>query len=70
MNFIPNDTVLGNNGHNIILLTGPNMGGKSTLLRQVNFFNLKYSILIDVYCSHYGPNGMLRTSKIIQINTF
>eukprot|EP01135_Chromosphaera_perkinsii_P005658 Nk52_evm29s356 gene=Nk52_evmTU29s356 len=39
-NFIPNDTCVGNadgNGQsqkNIIILTGPNMGGKSTLLRQ------------------------------------
>ncbi|CAG8467250.1 7721_t:CDS:10 [Acaulospora colombiana] len=33
--FIPNDTFVGGNQPNIILLTGPNMGGKSTLLRQV-----------------------------------
>ncbi|KAJ9075514.1 DNA mismatch repair protein msh6, variant 2 [Entomophthora muscae] len=37
-NFIPNDTILGGRGKdakpNMILLTGPNMGGKSTLLRQ------------------------------------
>ncbi|KAJ3119956.1 DNA mismatch repair protein msh6 [Physocladia obscura] len=32
--FIPNDTMLGGDGANMILLTGPNMGGKSTLLRQ------------------------------------
>ncbi|KAF8966381.1 DNA mismatch repair protein msh6 [Entomortierella lignicola] len=32
--FIPNDTVLGGDTSNLILLTGPNMGGKSTLLRQ------------------------------------
>ncbi|CAG8546606.1 8518_t:CDS:10 [Diversispora eburnea] len=32
--FIPNDTFLGGDQQNIILLTGPNMGGKSTLLRQ------------------------------------
>ncbi|KAI9596421.1 muts domain V-domain-containing protein [Syncephalis fuscata] len=33
--FIPNDTELGGgNEPNMILLTGPNMGGKSTLLRQ------------------------------------
>ncbi|KAG0243739.1 DNA mismatch repair protein msh6 [Mortierella sp. GBA43] len=32
--FIPNDTVLGGQEPNLILLTGPNMGGKSTLLRQ------------------------------------
>ncbi|CAO3674545.1 unnamed protein product [Umbelopsis vinacea] len=32
--FIPNDTYLGGDRPNIIVLTGPNMGGKSTLLRQ------------------------------------
>ncbi|KAF9340478.1 DNA mismatch repair protein msh6 [Linnemannia elongata] len=32
--FIPNDTLLGGDTSNLILLTGPNMGGKSTLLRQ------------------------------------
>ncbi|KAF5741530.1 DNA mismatch repair protein MSH6 [Tripterygium wilfordii] len=34
--FVPNDISLGGSGHaSFILLTGPNMGGKSTLLRQV-----------------------------------
>ncbi|KAF8387740.1 hypothetical protein HHK36_026394 [Tetracentron sinense] len=34
--FVPNDVIIGGSGHaNFILLTGPNMGGKSTLLRQV-----------------------------------
>ncbi len=32
--FIPNDTVLDNASAQLILLTGPNMGGKSTYLRQ------------------------------------
>ncbi|KAI9359283.1 putative DNA mismatch repair protein Msh6 [Zopfochytrium polystomum] len=32
--FIPNDVSLGGDDSNMILLTGPNMGGKSTLLRQ------------------------------------
>lgn len=33
--FVPNDTTLGNDKAPFLLLTGPNMGGKSTLLRQV-----------------------------------
>ncbi|KAJ3106424.1 DNA mismatch repair protein msh6 [Phlyctochytrium planicorne] len=32
--FIPNDLALGGDSSRIVLLTGPNMGGKSTLLRQ------------------------------------
>jgi DNA mismatch repair protein MutS len=32
--FIPNDLFLDSSGHNIVVLTGPNMGGKSTYLRQ------------------------------------
>lgn len=34
--FVPNDITVGGHGNaSFILLTGPNMGGKSTLLRQV-----------------------------------
>lgn len=33
-NFIPNDCVLGEEENNLWLLTGPNMAGKSTFLRQ------------------------------------
>ncbi len=33
--FIANDTALDGDGRQIVLLTGPNMGGKSTYLRQV-----------------------------------
>jgi DNA mismatch repair protein MSH6 len=32
--YIPNDLTLRNNRESMVLLTGPNMGGKSTLLRQ------------------------------------
>jgi DNA mismatch repair protein MutS len=32
--FVPNDLFLNSTTHNIVLLTGPNMGGKSTYLRQ------------------------------------
>ncbi|XP_004931420.2 probable DNA mismatch repair protein Msh6 isoform X1 [Bombyx mori] len=33
--FIPNDTRLGGAGPGLLLLSGPNMGGKSTLMRQL-----------------------------------
>jgi hypothetical protein len=33
--FVPNDVRLGGGAPRLLLLTGPNMGGKSTLLRQV-----------------------------------
>ncbi|HZI63854.1 MAG TPA: DNA mismatch repair protein MutS [Thermoanaerobaculia bacterium] len=33
--FVPNDTELDGEGAQIVVLTGPNMGGKSTYLRQV-----------------------------------
>ena len=34
-NFVPNDTYLSNDDTQLIVLTGPNMSGKSTYLRQV-----------------------------------
>jgi DNA mismatch repair protein MutS len=33
--FVPNDVTLNASSHQVIILTGPNMGGKSTYLRQV-----------------------------------
>ncbi len=32
--FVPNDVALDASGHQVLILTGPNMGGKSTYLRQ------------------------------------
>ena len=36
--FVPNDIQLGGEAPGFIVLTGPNMGGKSTLLRQVHLY--------------------------------
>jgi len=38
--FIPNDTLMDNNNDQILLITGPNMAGKSTYLRQVGLIVL------------------------------
>lgn len=32
--FVPNDTYINNDDHNLLLITGPNMAGKSTYMRQ------------------------------------
>ena len=33
--FVPNDTILGTQGNQVSIITGPNMAGKSTYMRQV-----------------------------------
>ncbi len=38
--FIPNDTILNGTTNQVLLLTGPNMGGKSTYLRQIALITL------------------------------
>lgn len=38
--FVPNDVLLDGAAHQLVVLTGPNMGGKSTYLRQVALLSL------------------------------
>jgi DNA mismatch repair protein MutS len=38
--FVPNDTLLNGTSQQVVILTGPNMGGKSTYLRQVAVITL------------------------------
>jgi len=47
--FIPNDTVLDPGRSRIVLLTGPNMGGKSTYLRQTALITLM------AHCGSFVP---------------
>jgi len=43
-NFVPNDLTLREGEHRFILLTGPNMGGKSTYLRQTGLLTIMAQI--------------------------
>jgi len=38
--FVPNDVTIDTTGHQILLITGPNMAGKSTIIRQVGLIVL------------------------------
>ena len=68
-NFVPNDILIGevenqgNNPNNVILLTGPNMGGKSTILRQACIA----AILAQVGC--YVPATKCELSVVDRIFT-
>jgi DNA mismatch repair protein MutS len=52
--FIPNDTLLDREGNQLLLITGPNMGGKSTYLRQV---------ALIVLMAHIGSFVPARSAK-------
>ncbi len=49
--FIPNDTLLNNNSDRMIIVTGPNMAGKSTFMRQVAIITLMAHIGSFVPCN-------------------
>ncbi len=42
--FVPNDTTLDTNGNRMMIITGPNMAGKSTYMRQVAIITLMAQI--------------------------
>ncbi|OIP97830.1 DNA mismatch repair protein MutS [Candidatus Wirthbacteria bacterium CG2_30_54_11] len=54
--FIPNDTSLAGSGAQVMVLTGPNMAGKSTYLRQVALITLMAQIgsFVPASCARIG----------------
>ncbi len=62
-NFVPNDAHLEAGGHRFILLTGPNMGGKSTYLRQIGL------LVIMAQLGSYVPARAMRLGVVDRIFT-
>jgi DNA mismatch repair protein MutS len=60
--FIPNDTRLGP-GRQMLVVTGPNMGGKSTYMRQVAH------IALLAHCGSFVPAASARIGSLDQIFT-
>ncbi len=61
--FVPNDLYLNGTTHNIVLLTGPNMGGKSTYLRQTAL------IVILAQMGSFVPARSARLSVVDRVFT-
>ncbi len=61
--FVPNDLRLDPDGHRFILLTGPNMGGKSTYLRQTGLLTIMAQI------GSYVPARAMRLGIVDRIFT-
>ncbi len=61
--FVPNDLYLNSGTHNILLLTGPNMGGKSTYLRQTAL------IVILAQMGSFVPARSTRLSVVDRVFT-
>ncbi len=61
--FVPNDLFLNSTTHNILLVTGPNMGGKSTYLRQTAL------IVILAQMGSFVPAARVRLGLIDRVFT-
>src|SRR5438270_715084 len=61
--FVPNELFLDSSTHNIVVLTGPNMGGKSTYLRQVAL------IVIMAQMGSFVPARALRMGIVDRVFT-
>jgi DNA mismatch repair protein MutS len=61
--FVPNDLYLNSTTHNLLLVTGPNMGGKSTYLRQTAL------IVIMAQMGSFVPASKTRLSIVDRVFT-
>lgn len=61
--YVPNDTYLGGDFPSTMLLTGPNMGGKSTLMRQVAV------LVILAQTGSFVPAKLMRLSPVDRVFT-
>ena len=61
--FVPNDTLLDDNENRTIIITGPNMGGKSTYLRQVA------AITLMTHMGSFVPASEARISPVDKLFT-
>jgi DNA mismatch repair protein MutS len=61
--FIPNDLFVNGTTHNVLLITGPNMGGKSTYLRQAAL------LVIMAQMGSFVPARSMRTGVVDRIFT-
>ncbi len=61
--FVPNDIYLNSSTHNLLVLTGPNMGGKSTYLRQAAL------IVILAQMGSFVPAGKARLGIVDRVFT-
>uniref|UniRef100_A0A8R1XT22 DNA mismatch repair protein n=1 Tax=Onchocerca volvulus TaxID=6282 RepID=A0A8R1XT22_ONCVO len=61
--YIPNSVLLGGNEPSTILLTGPNMGGKSTLMRQVGV------LIVLAQIGSFVPASEMKLSPVDRIFT-
>ncbi len=54
--FVPNDTLLNNSGERLSIITGPNMAGKSTYMRQVAVITLMAQVgsFVPASSAHIG----------------